>query len=130
MITQRLILDGGYPDGTWTCPGCRSPLTEGLIQHPDDCQELRRGNAPGPLPSVAQAESWMLNRGWEPDRPGLHGRLWRPPGRPEDAVAVLFTGDGVEFPGSLERITKRSGLPFGEVLAGMRATGVGESSDG
>ena len=38
-ITQRLVLDVGYPYG-WTCAGCSSPLTEGLIAHPAGCPEV------------------------------------------------------------------------------------------
>ena len=125
MITQRLHFSG---HGRWTCPGCQSSVTGDVLQHPDDCPELRRGNTLGPLPSVAQVHGWLHAYGWVPQPPGPAGRLWHPEGRPEDAVAVLHDGEGVELPGALERIAKRSGVPFGEMLAGMRAIAVKKTS--
>jgi hypothetical protein len=41
VITQRLILDGPYPDGVWACIGCSAHLIEGRIEHPDDCPEIQ-----------------------------------------------------------------------------------------
>lgn len=116
MITQRLILDGGI----WTCIGCHSPLTEGLIQHPRDCPELCHGNAAGPLPSPAQVCAWLSDHCWARTSTGEGGSMWLPPGT-GDGVAVPHDGDPWFLAGALERITKRAGLPFGEVLAGMRA---------
>ena len=78
MITQRLILDGPYPDGVWTCIGCASPLTEGRIQHPDDCPELRGlGRA-----SRRMGDSEALRHFPSPDRPGVSAcGFGRPPAR-------------------------------------------------
>lgn len=42
MTSQRLILDGGYPDGLWSCAGCKAVLTEGVLEHPGDCAEMAR----------------------------------------------------------------------------------------
>ena len=40
-ITQRLVLDRSRQGaGVWTCAGCRSPLTEGLIAHAPGCPEV------------------------------------------------------------------------------------------
>lgn len=126
MITQRLILDGG----TYTCIGCHSPLTDGRIQHPHDCPEMRP-NTPGPLPSLPQVRGWLAAHAWEPLPPGEAGTLWLPPGRgPVSGVGVPNAGDSHAMAGALERIAKRSGLPFGEVLAGMRRTEVGEDGRG
>jgi hypothetical protein len=50
--TQRLILEGGYPDGLWACAGCKANFThdaEGngtYIVHPDGCPEVRGEDAP------------------------------------------------------------------------------------
>lgn len=122
MITQRLILDGPYPDGVWTCPGCMSPLTEGRLEHPDDCPEMRRGNAAGPLTSPAQVHVWLGDHGWAMIGTGEGGSAWQPPdGIREVWVGVPDGGTAPELAGALERIAKRSGLPFGEVLAGMRS---------
>jgi hypothetical protein len=128
VITQRLIIDGGTP----TCIGCHSPLTEGLIQHPDDCEELRRGNVSGPLPSPAQVYAWLGAHGWAMVGTGEGGSAWTPPGHGRDSWVGIpdDAGDVHPLAGALERIASRSGLPFGEVLAGMRATEVGEESDG
>ena len=41
MITQRLILDGDYPDGVWSCPGCGAHFTDGVLTHPDVCTEIK-----------------------------------------------------------------------------------------
>lgn len=43
MITQRLILDGAYPDGVWACIGCSAHLIEGRITHHDRCPEIPPG---------------------------------------------------------------------------------------
>lgn len=124
MITQRLILDGGTP----TCIGCHSPLAEGLIQHPHDCPEMRP-NSTGPLPPLALVREWLLAHGWEPLAPGEKGTLWMPPGCGVASGVGVPNADGSHaMAGALERIAKRSGLPFGEVLAGMRAIEVGEAS--
>ena len=40
MITQKLVLEGGYPDGVWTCAGCPAELTEGLLTHYNNCTEM------------------------------------------------------------------------------------------
>ena len=46
MITQRLELEGGYPDGLWACAGCGAHLESGLddagtvMKHRDDCPEV------------------------------------------------------------------------------------------
>jgi hypothetical protein len=131
VITQRLILDGAAPDAVLTCVGCHSPLIEGRIQHPDNCPELRKGNAAGTLPSVAQITAWLAAHGWAQIDTGPGGSLWCPPDRVLAAVATP-PGDGYPdyIAGALERIASRSGLPFGEVLTAMRAAGVGENSDG
>jgi hypothetical protein len=58
--TQRLILDGGYPDGLWACGGCGARFTadaEGngtYLVHPDDCPELRASEDVAPRGQVAQ----------------------------------------------------------------------------
>jgi hypothetical protein len=129
VITQRLILDGG----TWTCIGCHGPLDEGIIQHPHDCPELRQGGMSGPLPSPAQVCAWLGVHSWAMIGTGEGGSAWQPPGsRGRDSWVGIpdGAGDVHALAGALERIASRSGLPFGEVLAGMRATEVGESSDG
>lgn len=47
--TQRLILDGGYPDGLWACAGCKAKFTPGadgsgtFIVHHDMCQQVPSG---------------------------------------------------------------------------------------
>ncbi len=46
MITQRLILDGGYPDGLWCCAGCAAKFLAGAdgngtyLAHRGDCPEM------------------------------------------------------------------------------------------
>lgn len=54
MITQRLILEGGYPSGLWTCPGCRATLTESRLEHDDTCPEVagRKPDVPAHLAAV------------------------------------------------------------------------------
>lgn len=56
MISQHLELDGDYPDGVWVCPGCRTRLRDGRLQHPANCPELRNrrrdlGSLPFPAPA-------------------------------------------------------------------------------
>lgn len=45
MIIQRLVLNGGYPDGVWACAGCGARLGDNdqsgpAFEHEDDCPEM------------------------------------------------------------------------------------------
>ena len=62
MITQRLELEGGYPDGLWACAGCGAHLESGLddagtvMKHRDDCPEV-----------AASYEPFIAAEGWRED---------------------------------------------------------------
>jgi hypothetical protein len=117
VIAQRFHVD----DCILACAGCGSRLVENVMQHPGDCPELRQGGDPGPLPLPAQVFAWLERHGWSMIGTGEGGSAWTPPvGAWKGWVGIPDAGSAPELAGALERIAKRSGLPFGEVLAGMR----------
>lgn len=121
MITQRLAHG---PDRRLVCPGCQSTVTSGMLQHPDDCPELQRGNTAGPLPTSDQIHAWLTVHGWtSPGGSGAAGSAWQPVDG-QDWVGVPDDSGMWEMGGALERIAKRSGMPFGQVLAEMRAIAI------
>ncbi len=86
MITQRFVLDGGYPDGLWACAGCGAHLESGpddagtVIGHKGDCPEGRRtDNCPAttrnqPLYSLdSYGVQCKFLRGHEGDHAGYPG---------------------------------------------------------
>lgn len=117
MITQRLARGGG---GCVGCPGCHSSLADGVLQHPDDCPELQRGNTAGPLPTPAQIRVWLTAHGWTRVGAGEGGSAWLPEdGR--DWVGIPDDSGTWEMGGALERIAKRSGVLFGDMVREMLA---------
>jgi hypothetical protein len=63
VITQRLVLDGGYPDGIYRCAGCHARLENGAFRHPDDCTVMAQAAAAerGAIIALAeQHQAWYV----------------------------------------------------------------------
>jgi len=91
MITQRLVLDGGYPDGVWACGGCGTHLHEGFLAHRDDCPDVRALAAiltgwdrAGQCRNCGRPRRRRRNGGWQGAFGWCHPcyRRWRDAGRP------------------------------------------------